>query len=59
MVEASFERLGEYARRLFEGDIDVQPYIYKKEKPCTWCDYRSLCRLDLAVNSYRHPGDES
>jgi ATP-dependent helicase/nuclease subunit B len=54
-LKASFEHLGDYARRLLDGDIDVKPYIYKKEKPCTSCDYRDLCRLDLAINHYRHP----
>ncbi len=56
-IDVSFERLRTYAARLLAGDISVWPYIYKngKEKPCTWCDFRDLCRVDPAINNYRHP----
>jgi ATP-dependent helicase/nuclease subunit B len=54
-LDEAFERIGKYARRLLDGDIDVKPYKYNKTIPCTHCDYRDLCRFDLTVNRYRHP----
>jgi len=57
-LDAAFERIGKYARRLLDGEINVKPYIYNKTRPCTHCDYRDLCRFDLTVNSYRHPERE-
>jgi len=59
ILDDAFTRIGEYGRKLMNGDIDVRPYIYKNERPCEWCDYRDLCRLDTTINRYRHPEVES
>ncbi len=37
---------------LSAGRIDITPYRLGTESPCTWCDYRSVCRFDWQVNDY-------
>ena len=34
------------------GTIDITPYRLGKASPCSWCDYRPLCRFDWQVNEY-------
>lgn len=40
--------------RLTEGVIDINPYKLKKQTPCTFCEYRSLCQFDtVETNDFR------
>lgn len=34
------------------GKIAITPYRLGKQSPCSWCDYRALCRFDWQVNDY-------
>jgi ATP-dependent helicase/nuclease subunit B len=34
------------------GKIDITPYRLGKQSPCSWCDYRPLCRFDWQINDY-------
>lgn len=34
------------------GKVDIHPYRIGKTSPCTYCDYRSLCRFDWQINDY-------
>ncbi len=40
---------------LTRGVVDISPYRYKKETPCTFCEFRPLCQFDqsFAENDYR------
>ncbi len=40
------------ATKLSDGKIDITPYRLGKQSPCTWCDYRPLCRFDWQINDY-------
>ena len=31
---------------MIEGDTRVYPYMYDGKKPCTFCNYRSVCQYD-------------
>jgi ATP-dependent helicase/nuclease subunit B len=46
-------KLGELTDRILGGDISVAPYRISQISPCPNCEYRSVCRFDVAVNSYR------
>ncbi len=39
--------------RLFDGDIQVAPYRLGTQSPCSFCDYRALCKFDWQINDYR------
>ena len=39
---------------LTAGTIAITPYRIGTNTPCTWCDYRPLCRFDWQINNYNH-----
>ncbi len=40
------------AADITDGSIVATPYRLGKKSPCSWCDYRSLCRFDWQINEY-------
>lgn len=40
------EKLAEWADRILDGHIEVAPYRLKSFSPCSWCDYRGVCRFE-------------
>ena len=40
-------RMGELADALIDGTIDVAPYRLNKNTPCSWCEYKSVCRYEI------------
>jgi ATP-dependent helicase/nuclease subunit B len=42
------------AGRILSGEIAVQPYLLKGQRPCDFCDYRSVCRFDQVIQEYRY-----
>src|SRR6185503_11790264 len=50
MIEA---RLHEFAEAIFRGDARVNPFSHGKLNPCTICDYRPICRMDLWTHRFR------
>jgi len=49
-----------YLRKLLivvsEGEISIRPYSKTNVKPCTYCEFYSICRFDINLegNSYRY-----
>ena len=37
---------------LSSGCISITPYRIGTSSPCSWCDYRPLCRFDWQINDY-------
>ena len=37
---------------LAAGCIAITPYRIGTQSPCSWCDYRPLCRFDWQINDY-------
>ena len=46
------KRVTQLAAELTDGKIDITPYRLGKKSPCTYCDYRALCRFDWQINEY-------
>lgn len=40
-------------RDILAGNISVDPYRKGVEIPCTWCDYKPICRIDPWTHQYR------
>ena len=42
------------AREILEGNIDIKPAYYKKNKTdtCKYCEYKSICRINPKVHNY-------
>ncbi len=53
VLAAVWERIGDFAERIAAGHIDINPYRMARKSPCTYCDYRALCRFDWQINDYR------
>ena len=47
-------KVADLAVRILSGEIAVQPYLLKGQKACDFCDYRSVCRFDKAIQEYRY-----
>jgi len=46
-------QIGALADRISAGDIAIAPYLLGDKSPCAHCDYQSVCRFQVPVNSYR------
>ncbi len=42
----------ELAERILSGDIEVRPYQLGTASPCSFCDYKPVCRFDWQINDY-------
>ena len=59
---SEFHTLTNYASRMMasigthitKGIFPISPYQLDKKIPCSYCEYRSLCRFDGTRNSYRY-----
>jgi ATP-dependent helicase/nuclease subunit B len=49
-VETQLQEMG---RAIFSGAARVDPYRKGHETPCTFCDYRAVCRIDPWTHRYR------
>ncbi|MHC4365921.1 MAG: PD-(D/E)XK nuclease family protein, partial [Planctomycetota bacterium] len=45
-------KIVELAEEILSGRIDVKPYRLSTESPCSFCDYKSVCRFDWQINDY-------
>jgi ATP-dependent helicase/nuclease subunit B len=46
------QRIKKLMTDLSAGCIAITPYRIGTSSPCTWCDYRALCRFDWQINDY-------
>lgn len=48
-------KLGELCEDMAEGNIEISPYKKKKETPCSYCKFSSICQFDTSIgdNKYR------
>lgn len=44
------------AKEIFSGNIDIKPSYNTKKKntPCEYCEYRSICNFDSSKNDYNY-----
>ena len=52
MLKFSEGKIIELAERIVSGEIDVKPYRLSGKSPCSYCEYKSLCRFDWQINNY-------
>jgi ATP-dependent helicase/nuclease subunit B len=53
LLDAVEARLRDFGERIFAGEATVDPYRKGSETPCTFCDYRPICRIDPWSHRYR------
>jgi ATP-dependent helicase/nuclease subunit B len=53
LVQAAEARLRQIGERIYSGEAVVSPYRHKQQTACDLCPYRSGCRFDPWVTSFR------
>ena len=53
LLDRSEAILGELGRRIYAGDVRVDPYRKGHETACRHCDYQGICRIDPWTHSFR------
>ena len=38
----------------YDGQFPIKPYQLNGLRPCTYCDYRTVCRFDSSRNRYNY-----
>jgi ATP-dependent helicase/nuclease subunit B len=56
LLDQQEELLLRLGRRIFGGEVRVDPYRKGRETPCGGCDYASVCRIDPWTHRYRELG---
>ncbi len=47
-------KVKELGNRIYEGDIDIDPYAYKDEKACTYCKFSGICMFDATCHGMNY-----
>jgi len=45
-------KIADLAEQIASGKIAVAPYRLGTISPCSWCDYKPVCRFDWRINDY-------
>jgi len=53
LLAVTEERMREFARRIFDGDITVNPYKKGGQHACKWCEHAGICRIDPWSHQFR------
>ena len=46
------KKIAALADRIIAAEISVRPYRLNETTPCPRCEFRSVCRFEVPVNSY-------
>jgi ATP-dependent helicase/nuclease subunit B len=52
LLDHTERRIKQLVTDLTAGCIRITPFRKGTESPCSWCDYRPLCRFDWQINNY-------
>jgi len=53
LIDHVNQRLANFTDQILEGNIAINPYLMRRTSPCPYCEFRSFCRFDQALNRYR------
>ncbi len=46
------QKIVKLVQEILSGGIDVRPYRLSDKSPCSYCEYKSVCRFDWQINDY-------
>jgi ATP-dependent helicase/nuclease subunit B len=61
LLDAAAEQLVQLGRRIFAGEVQIDPYKRNRDVACHTCDYKPVCRIDPWTHHFRvlrRPDDE-
>jgi ATP-dependent helicase/nuclease subunit B len=53
-LKFSQRKITELAEEIASGQINISPYRLGQQSPCSYCEYKALCRFDWRINDYNH-----
>jgi len=53
LLRFSRQKIAELAEKITVGKIDVAPYRLGGVSPCSYCEFRPVCRFDWQINDYK------
>jgi ATP-dependent helicase/nuclease subunit B len=53
-MEEAEDRAGGLGRTMLAGEIDTNPYLYGRERACTYCPYSGICGFCTAFPGYQY-----
>ena len=54
MLKFTEKKVVELGKDIFTGKIDIKPSRLKKQSPCSYCEFKALCRFDWQINDYNN-----
>ncbi len=54
LLDHTRRMLGELSDRVLDGTITVSPYRKGTDSPCSWCDFRAVCRFEFGQDPVRY-----
>jgi len=52
VLQFTREKIVQLAEDIISGRIDISPYRLGGKSPCTYCEYKPVCRFDWQINDY-------
>jgi ATP-dependent helicase/nuclease subunit B len=52
VLQFTREKIMQLAEKIINGTIDISPYRLGGKSPCTYCEYKPVCRFDWQINDY-------
>ena len=53
LVEFARAKIIQTAEQITSGCIDIRPYRLGNKSPCSYCNFRAVCKFDWQINEYR------
>ena len=54
VLQFTREKIVQLAEDIISGRIDISPYRLGGKSPCTYCEYKPVCRFDWQINDYNY-----
>lgn len=48
------DKTEEICEAIYSGKIDIEPYKFDNEIPCTYCEFKSICKFDPTIKGNRY-----
>jgi len=52
LLELARQKIIQTAKQITSGCIDITPYRLGDKSPCSYCDFRAVCKFDWQINEY-------
>jgi ATP-dependent helicase/nuclease subunit B len=54
LMDEAKEQTVKLGDAMLTGAIDTNPYLYKKKKPCTYCEFSQVCGFNIGFSGYHY-----